>query len=100
MNLIALILAIFTIPSAFGIVQYPFLYPLGDVEALMSNTGTGLRESRGGVAYNPASIARLEGADLSASANTYNIMDANTNTAEGLKSFKTLFIKRINTIKF
>ncbi|RLA64583.1 MAG: hypothetical protein DRQ88_00560 [Epsilonproteobacteria bacterium] len=88
MNVITLILAIFFIPSAFGIVQYPYLYPIGDVESLMSNTGVGLRKSRGGAAYNPASLSRLTGADISASASTYNVMDSKTSTAEGLKSFK------------
>jgi len=89
MKLIALIIGILLIPNAFGIVQYPFLYPIGDVESLMSNTGVGLRRSRGGAAYNPASLARLTGKDISASANTYNIMDSKTTTDEGLKSFKT-----------
>jgi hypothetical protein len=89
MNLIALILGLFFISDAFGIVQYPYLYPIGDVESLMSNTGVGLRKSRGGAAYNPASLARLTGSDISASANTYNFMDSYTETDEGLKDFKT-----------
>ena len=54
-------------------IENPNLFPLGEQEALMANTGVALAGSSGAVFYNPAGLATLEKPKFSMSANSYLI---------------------------
>lgn len=48
------------------------LFPIGEKEMYMSNTGIALTESSGSVYYNPAGLATITATKLSLSSNTYS----------------------------
>ena len=77
------------ISKAFCILQYPLLLPQGELEALMANTGAALKGSTGGVIYNPASLSEIQGSKVNAGVNTYNFIDSQNVTDQGVKSFNT-----------
>lgn len=57
--------------SAGAFIENPNLFPLGEREAFVANTGVALAGSTGSVFYNPAGLASIRSAKLSMSANTY-----------------------------
>jgi len=52
-------------------VENPNLFPLGEQEALMANTGVAISGSTGAVFYNPAGLSSLRDSRISMSANSY-----------------------------
>ncbi len=68
---IALFLFFSQYAHAYSYIDNRGLYPLGEKEIFMSNTGIALTESSGSVFYNPAGLATVTAAKLSLSSNTY-----------------------------
>lgn len=66
------ILAIFVVSlQSFGYIENRQLFPMGDAEMMMANTGVALKASSGNAFYNPAGLAQLKQRRLSLSGNTY-----------------------------
>lgn len=66
------ILAIFIVSeAAFGFIENRHLFPIGDSEMMMANTGIALKASSGNAFFNPAGLAQLKQRRLSLSGNTY-----------------------------
>ncbi|NVK26571.1 MAG: hypothetical protein HWE14_00940 [Flavobacteriia bacterium] len=69
-----LIAVMAALSSVMGFAQGDFsqnLMPLGDIESLIGNTGTGGVHSTGAVYYNPAALTDLSGTNFSFSGNAY-----------------------------
>lgn len=58
-------------PSARAYIQNRSLFPMGEREASMANTGTALSASSGAVYYNPAGLANITQKRFSISGNSY-----------------------------
>lgn len=66
------ILAIFAVSlKAFAFIENRHLFPMGDAEMMMANTGIALKASSGNAFFNPAGLAQLKQRRLSLSGNTY-----------------------------
>lgn len=65
------LLNLFFTPISQAYVENPNLFPLGEQEAMMANTGVAITGSTGSVFYNPAGLAGLRDARISMSANSY-----------------------------
>ena len=71
-RVICFLLLIFSIDYSYGQMDYnPNSLPMGDVEALLANTGTGGVSSPGAVYYNPAALVMLEGTSFSLNGSAY-----------------------------
>jgi long-subunit fatty acid transport protein len=81
-----LILILFVSLNSFGYsyIDNRNLFPLGEKEMFMANSGVALTQSSGNVFYNPAGLADLGSAKLSLSSNTY------FNSKTEYKSIQTL----------
>lgn len=100
----AIILLFPAISQAYSYIDNRGLLPIGEVEALMANTGVALSGSTGAVYYNPAGLASLEHTHLSISANSYfktsseldpiQILDGTPENfhAQGLQTIPTSFV--------
>lgn len=67
------VLFVFLIPffSAQAYYENPNIYPLGEKEAFMANTGVALSGSTGAVLFNPAGLVGIKTSKVSMSANSY-----------------------------
>lgn len=57
--------------GAFAYYENPNIYPLGEKEAFMANTGVALSGSTGATFFNPAGLAGIQNSKVSLSANSY-----------------------------
>lgn len=69
--LLGFMLAFFQGLNAFGYIENRGLYPIGEKESLLSNTGVALSGSTGAVYFNPAGLAGIEKSKISMSGNAY-----------------------------
>lgn len=70
-NLLILSLILLWSFAAQSYYENPNIYPLGEKEAFMANTGVALSGSTGAVFFNPAGLAGIQSSKVSLSANSY-----------------------------
>lgn len=70
-----ILLEILCLGVAQAYVENPNIFPLGEKESLMANTGVALSGSSGAAFYNPAGLASVTNPKISMSANSYMIIN-------------------------
>lgn len=80
MKKILLICALFA-SHAQGYIENRSLYPVGESESLMANTGVALSGSTGAAIFNPAGLAGLKQRKLSLTGNTYMLFNVDQKPA-------------------
>ena len=70
-NIIFLFAILISFSAAQAYYENPNIYPLGEKEAFMANTGVALSGSTGAVLFNPAGLVGIKSSKVSMSANSY-----------------------------
>src|SRR5687767_3237610 len=70
------ILTVYFAVGAHADMTSPNVIPLGESEAFLGNTGVAVANSTGGVFYNPASLASFSTGRLTASGQTFAVIEA------------------------